>query len=1173
MGVNLLSQFVAEDGLACLVLIPARLPLVLLLAVLLTGVSLFAMFVFSGVARAESAAPGWEVTSVTLPTDLAPSGGEGTIEDSVYNIGKEFSSGSIVVTDVLPSGVVAIKAADVQSNAGSGFGEEGLLECSVGQVVVCVNTGALKSVPIPQPTGPFVNSLRGGGSILRVGVVVQVQSDVPGTLTNRATVAGGSALTTASTSSPITVSPVPPRFGFQGADGWFSNADGTVDTQAGSHPYEFVFSFDLNTTRVNGELHPAGGQSRNLTVNLPPGFIGNPTAVPQCTRQQLEEESCPPSSQVGTDLAEAKLGEYTPFRASFSVYNMVPPPGLPAQFALQLFGVSVFLDASVRSGGDYGITVHTNNITQEEIMGNRVTFWGEPSDPSHDEDRYSAIREKEIESCRVGCPSGGPHVPFLTLPTACEGPQVYSASLDAWETEGFGTTSFLSHDSNDTPTGFTGCGRLGFGPTISLSPDTSNTDTPAGATVEVKTPQEGLVTPGALSTSNIKATTVTLPPGFVINPGQATGLQACQEGVGGDDLPLAGENGEEERFAGPADCPKASKVGTVQATTPLLKETLEGNVYVLQSNPPNLKLLAAFSVDGVNIKLVLNVHLNEQTGQITTTVANIPELPVSSFKLSFSGGAQAALATPTLCGASSTGSDFTPWSTPAVPDVFPSSNFQISAGTGGSGCPSSPLPFTPTLTAGSTTDQAGGFTNFSLLLQRPDDQQRISGLQFKAPPGLSAELSRVPICSNEQAETDTCPEASKIGHTVVESGPGPYPLVVPEAGQEPAAIYLTGPYNGTGACHIGEQGCAPFGLSIVVPLHVGPFVLPTQRVRAQIEVDPRTAQLTVTTNPLPQEVAGVPTDLREVDAVIEHPEFMFNPTNCEPSSFSGTAQGTPPPGVNQPSTSAPISSHFQVGSCRSLAFKPAFAAETSGKTSKAKGASLSATLSYPATPLATGLATNQANIHSVKVELPKQLPSRLTTLQKACTAAQFNTNPAGCPEASVVGQALVHTPVLPVPLAGPAYFVSHGGEAFPALVVVLQGYGVKIVIEATTFISKAGVTSLTFKTAPDAPFTSFTLTSPEGKYSALAANGNLCTSKLTMPTELVAQNGTVIHQTTKVNVTGCPKTKTLTRAQKLATALKTCHKDKNKTKRNTCEHNAHKKYGPTKTKKTTKKKK
>ena len=468
------------------------------------------------------------------------------------------------------------------------------------------------------------------------------------------------------------------------------------------------------------------------------------------------------------------------------------------------------------------------------------------------------------------------------------------------------------------------------------------------------------------------------------------------------------------------------------------------------------------------------------------------------------------------------------------------------------------LPFSPSLTAGATTDQAGGYTDFSLLLQRGDGQQRIDGLQFKAPAGLTGFISHVPQCTNAQAETNSCPAASKIGHSVVESGPGPYPLVIPEAGQEPAPIYLTEGYDG-----------APFGLSIVVPIHAGPFTLPTQRVRAKIEIDPLTSALTVTTDPLPQVVAGIPTDLREVDAVIERPEFMVNPTNCSPQEFSGTAYGTPPPGVGGVNASAAISSHFQVGACQALKFQPKFSVSASGKNSKAGGASLTAKVTYPSVPQGT-----DADIGYVKIELPKQLPSRLTTLQKACKSEQFQANPAACPAESKIGYATVHTPLLPVPLTGPVIFVSHGGEAFPSLTVVLQGDGVTIELIGTTFISKTGITSTTFKAVPDDPFSTFELTLPQGKYSALATNVptsahySLCGQKLTMPNELIGQNGAAIKQSTPITITGCTKTKTrtLTRAQKRARALKACTHDKSKTKRAKCEQAARKRYPPAKKK-------
>ena len=412
------------------------------------------------------------------------------------------------------------------------------------------------------------------------------------------------------------------------------------------------------------------------------------------------------------------------------------------------------------------------------------------------------------------------------------------------------------------------------------------------------------------------------------------------------------------------------------------------------------------------------------------------------------------------------------------------------------------------MTAGATTDQAGGYTDFSILLSRGDGQQRIEKLQFKTPEGLLGMIAKVPLCGEPQAAQGTCSPASQIGHTVAEVGPGPYPFVIPEPGAPPAPIYLTGPYEG-----------APFGLSIAVPVVAGPFNLGTEVIRAKIEVDPHTSQITISTTAFPKTVKGIPTDIREIDAVIDRPGFMFNPTSCNSMSFSGTAHSFE-------GATEPLSSHFQVGSCQALKFAPNFKASTSGKTSRADGASLIVKIIYPTGNLGANQASSQSNINSVKVDLPKQLPSRLTTLQKACPAATFQANPANCPSASVVGHARALTPVLPVPIEGPAYFVSHAGEEFPSLIVVLQGYGVTVELVGTTFInSKTNITSSTFKQVPDVPIDSFELNLPQGKYSALAANGNLCKTRLLMPTAFTGQNGAVIHQSTPVRVTGCPKIK------------------------------------------------
>jgi hypothetical protein len=1117
----------------------------------------------------------------------------GTLELNVYNVGGAPSTGQVTVTDTLPPGVLATAAGDFQNGIAETFGEDGLWECTgnaagesprkVGEfepasVVTCVNGPALPSLPIPNAPK---STDAGAGAILHIGIGVTVQTAKQETLMNDVTVSGGGASSTASSSAPVMVSSVlVPPFGFQGVDGWASRANGTLDTQAGSHPYDVMFTFDLNTDRegaavpgneyANGQIVAAGSRPEDLAVKLPPGLVGNPTAVPQCTRTDFDNERCNPATQVGTDAANANIfGEtLVPSRVAFPVYNLVPPPQAPAEFGFVLAGTQVFLDAAVRSGGDYGITVHARHLPQSgtDVVGNRIVFWGEPADPSHDGYRYS--NNWENHKCggndrESGCSSSAPRVPFLTLGSACGGPEETVASVSAWETSGFDELGFVSHDANDAEAGITGCEHLGFAPSISVAPDTSSTDTPAGLTVDVRVPQEGLVTPGALATSDIKGTTVVLPAGVVINPGQAAGLQACKGGdvPGGDDLPLPGENGEEERFDGPPDCPNASKVGTVKIISPLLKEALEGSVYVLQSNPPHLKLLFAASGEGVNLKLVaeasecetagevLDGKACEAPGQLITKVTDAPQLPFTDFKLSFSGGAQAALDTPTRCGTFTTTSDFEPWSAPAVGDAFPTSSFQITSGPGGSPCPGAVLPFAPSMVAGATSDKAGALTGFSFLLQRGDGQQRIAKLAFKQPAGVGGLIAGVPLCGEPQAGQGTCPASSQIGHAVVSSGPGPYPLVLPQPGAPELPIYLTGPYQG-----------APFGLSIVTPVVAGPFNLGTVVTRARIEIDPITAQISVITDALPQQVAGVPTDLRSVDSVIDRPNFLYNPTNCEPQQFTGVA-------TSAEGATAPLSSHFGVGSCRELAFHPKIATSTGAKGSRLNGVSLH----FLITPAKAAQGT-QAWLKELKFTLPRQFPSRLTTIQKACTANVFEHERPNCPAASIIGHAVVRTPDLPVPLEGPVYFVSYGNKSFPEVVLVLKGDNVTIEEHGETLI-EGGVTTATFRHVPDAPFTSVEVTLPAGRYSEFAANlpherQDFCGRNISMPTFFKAQNGLQTRQNVRITVTGCPHSRKATRAHKLAAALRACHKHHGK-QRAACERTAHKAHGAHTSKKTT----
>jgi hypothetical protein len=949
---------------------------------------------------------------------------------------------------------------------------------------------------------------------------------------------------------------------------------GSPDVQAGSHPFALTTSFSFTEPEEYEEnrFRAVGGSLKDGKLELPPGFVGNPNATPKCTYDEFSQDLCPDDTVVGEAVAE--IGENVGYidqhgeridqllYGTTAVYNLETPGAVAAEFGFWAAGYApIFLDASVRTGGDYGITVNARDVPEIiALHGVKVTIWGVPGDPSHNRIRgrclglnpinreeaeetgapYNDERSRREEEEEKGlapmtpaeCPGSLPVQPFLTNPTSCGQPRSATFNVDSWADPGI----FVSKTAALPP--LLGCEGLDFSPTLTVQPDGSAGSTPTGLNVDLRVPQGATVNPVGLGEADVRDTTVTLPEGVQISPSAADGLQACSEGQIG------------LHSAEKPSCPDASKIATVHIATPLLEHELTGAVYLaapqnfagLPENPFGsliaMYLVAEEPATGVLIKLAGKVTPDPETGQLTTTFENTPQLPFSELKLEFFGTDRAPLATPALCGTYTTGSSFTPWSAadPANPAEVqhPSSSFEINTGPGGASC-SDPLGFSPTLASGTTNINAGSFSNLTTTLSREDGQQSISSVQLHYPAGLSGLLSGVKLCGEAEANAGTCGPGSEIGETIVSVGLGNDPFTVTGG-----KVYITGPYEG-----------APFGLSIVNPANAGPFDLQEGRpvvVRAKIEVDPSTAALTITTDPsgehtIPTIIEGIPLQIKHVNVNITRPGFTFNPTSCNPTEITGTINSAE-------GASSPVKVPFQVTNCASLKFAPYFSVSTRGKTSKADGASLTAKVSYPSAAQGT-----YANVARVKVELPLQLPSRLKTLQKACLARVFEANPAACPAESLIGHAVVHTPLLPVPLEGPAIFVSHGGEAFPSLTMVLQGYGVKIDLVGATYISPAGITSTTFKTVPDQPFSSFELVLPEGPYSALAANGSLCkptttktvekrvkvkvhghertvtrkvkqtvASSLIMPNEFVAQNGAVIRQNTTIGVSGCPKT-------------------------------------------------
>jgi len=1144
---------------------------------LCVAVVLLAVLAFSA-SSASAAEPWWHLNSGSAPANLPPEG-KGEIIVTATNLGDANMNGAatpIDIADTLPEHLQAVGIAGAVVRPGGA--PPSPIACSPASLS-CSFTEALP---------PY--------SQIQVRISVEVGPGASSSEVNRASVSGGGALG-ASVARAIAVSSAPTAFGVEDYEMTPEEEGGAPDTQAGSHPFQLTTTLDLNQS---SEPSKPPALTKDLHFNTPPGLVGNPTVFPQCTEADFlyareETDECPNDTAIGVAAITVIIPTVSanPFPFVVPVFNLPPEVGEPARFGFYFHGIPVFLDTSVLTGEGYAVRVSVTNITQSTtFISSRVTFWGVPGAASHDNSRgWGCISEEayyhsdpeHVQACAP--PSGAATPPFLALPTSCTGPLQTTVEADSWKERGV----FTSFPTSEPLPALDGCDRLPFKPEVKVSPDVQEASKPSGLKVDVHVPQSVDTDAEGLSASDVNDIVVTLPEGLILNPSAADGLTACPLLTGRE----AGKEAQEGKgeVAGidletpqPANCPNASKIATVTIHSPLLPKPLEGFVYL--AAPQNFSTLRGFPQEnpfskhvaqylvaedkeaGVLVKLPGSVELGGepgvtglQPGQIRSTFANNPQLPFEDAELHFFGGERAPLATPSHCGAYTTNASYAPWSGNEA--VGAQGSFAITSGPGGGACPSNPLPFKPTLTGGATNVNAGAFSPFTATMSRLSGEQNLQSLEVHLPPGLSGILAGVELCPEAQANAGTCGPNSLIGETTVSVGVGgePYTNI--------GKFYLTGPYNGTGSCTVAgagtqsSNGCAPFGISFVVPAKAGPFDLQEGRpviVRAKIEINPITAAITITSNPpgtpgaIPTMIEGFPLEIEHVNATTTRSGFQFNPTSCNKMEVSGTIHSS------EGSTNT-IGVPFQVTNCKNLAFTPKFTASTSAKDNfNNLGASLTTKVTYPDGPQGT-----YANVAKVKVELPLALPSRLTTLQKACLAKVFEANPANCPPDSFIGHAIVHTQLLPVPLEGPAIFVSHGGEAFPSLIMVLQGYGVTIDLVGTTYISHAGITSTTFKTVPDQPFETFELTLPTGKFSALAADTNVCkptktetvkkkvsvkrkgkTIKVTkkvsekvaapllMPTEFVAQNGAEFKQTTKISVTGCKAAKPATKKHKKA---------------------------------------
>jgi hypothetical protein len=901
---------------------------------------------------------------------------------------------------------------------------------------------------------------------------------------------GGGAEKEVTVTEPTLIDPGPAGFGIvpESFIPDFFRSDGlTVEREAGAHPDLFTVPFDFNTVfggSGNPEQPKQTENIRTLHVDTPPGFVGNPTAVGECTQAAFTLKACPISSIVGRE----DLSVYPFFASSESrfltistnVYNLSHPRGSITDLAFVIASNPVHIKVTLDPSNRYAITSEVPNINESlPAYNQRLTLWGIPNHPSHDSERCEG--NQTYFDTSIDCP-GGDEKPFLSLPSQCDEDNVFRLhTYDSWDNKGV----FGPDITRTMPGKMTDCDRPRFEPSVEAIPTGKEANTPTGFDVHIKVAQNE--NPNALATPPVKSTVVTLPEGMSFSPSFADGLQSCTPAQIG----LFTNN--------PVKCPNASRVGEVELSTPLLPKRAEGSMYLAaqNDNPFNTTFALYMAIEdteerGALIKIPGRLDVHPVTGQITTSFNDLPQFPFDDFTLKFRSGPRAPLVSPPACGEHKIEIKVASYAQPTKP-VDASNTYEVSEGPGGSPCPpdSTNRPFAPEFSGGTLNPVAGTYSPFLFRLSRNDREQELSQVTTILPPGLVAKIAGIPYCpeaaiaSISKAEgaginelnSPACPAASQVGTVSAGLGAGPGPNYFG------GKVYLAGPYKG-----------APLSLAVVAPGIAGPFDFGNVVVRAAVQVDADTAQVRAISDPFPTILHGVILRARDIRLRVDRPKTTLNPTSCKPMSVDGQITGV---GTSLLTTADDsifnASVPFQVGSCSDLGFKPKLSLRLFGGTKRGAHPKFRATLRMP---------NGGANISSASVALPRSEFLDQSHIGTVCTRVQFRAE--NCPEASVYGSAVAKTPLLDEPLKGIAYLRS-SDNPLPDLVIALRGQIDFNLVGRVDSVNQ-GIRN-TFDFVPDAPVESFTLTMQGGKKGLLINSRNLCKKTYRATAKFNAQNG------------------------------------------------------------------
>ena len=874
------------------------------------------------------------------------------------------------------------------------------------------------------------------------------------------------------------------------------------NTQAGGHPDVYT-EFELGSRASTvPPVECRCNDPKEVTVHSPPGLIANPHVVAECKIAELVLGTCSSDSQMGQAMIKF-LGGYV----LLPMYRTPPAPGQAGRFAFTLpFGSKIpqFLGVSSRTESDYGLDITAEGISHlVPLEYTAPIFWGVPGEHFYDALRITpsegggelggqiqcsetpipALVEKDIAKLKAACdqfgwtvrdnPSSLPIAPMMQNPTTCAGPLESRIDVLAYD---LGRTS-----ATDPWPATTGCDGLSFDPSLAANPTTTNTDSPSGLEVAINVPQ--FQDPTTPSPSELKASLMTLPEGFSLNPSAAPGKQTCS-----DEQSSVGTRNE-------AQCPEFSKVGTVTIDSSALPAPIHGFAYLGEPKPGDpYRLVVTANGFGVAVKLLGTVKADPRTGQLVAGFADLPETPFQQFIIHFFGAERGLLATPTQCGQYPVTSEFTPWDA-ALSNQKQTQFFVLDHGPNGSACPGPARGFTPGFEVGTKSNAAGAHTSFALKATRGDGEQNLTGLSLTTAPGFLAKLRGVPYCPEAAIATlddpahsglaeranPACPAASEVGSADTATGAGTKPLYTS------GKAYLAGPYKG-----------APLSLVVVVPAVAGPYDLGNVVVRAAIDVEPATLRITAVSDPLPQIFGGIPLRTRMIQVELNRPNFALNPTNCDPLSVGGTITG-------DQGAAAKVRAPFQVANCTDLDYGPDLRLRLKGGVNR-RG--------HPAITAVLKTKPGEANTRRVSVALPRGELLDTDHIGTVCTNPQFAADQ--CPAASRLGSATAWSELLDAPISGEVYLRA-SDHRLPDVVADLEGQ-IDVEIAARIDTTKAGALRATFDALPDAPVEKVALNLQGGKKGLIQNSRSLCGKRKKARVAMTGQNGRRVNDRVPLRV-------------------------------------------------------